>query len=1117
MIQKIFLTTILLTLFFGINMNAQKFPQNTTVKVEEAEVEVTHAKFVGKTRKLSDLVPMNLSPNIKRANNKKIRKKEVANFIGRRGVRPEPVNPWAITPDPDPIRQTVNDVSRGPDFLIEPIINMNGINAGGSPSDPTGDVGQNFYMQAVNATAFRIYNKDGSPATNAISANTLWNDIGFSSAGDPIILYDQEMSRWIITEFPPGNQLLFAISVTDDPTGSYNVYNFSTPNFPDYPKYAVWNNSYVCTTNEQGGGVLPAYFINRQEILDGAPAPTIQRLQLPGFPGAPGFFVGTPVDWSGMTAPPMDMNPMVLRISDNAWGGSANDQIDVFSIDVDWANPNNTQVTTTSVELSAFDTDACASPGPNFGCIPQMNGAGIDGLPDIPMFQPHYRNFGTHESLVFDFLVNANTPADIIAGIRWVELRKTPGADWTLYQEGTYSPDDGLHRFNAGIAMDASGNIGMAYNVSSPTSFPGLRFTGRFASDPLGEMTVIEYNLVEGGSANGSGRWGDYPHMTIDPTDDRTFWFTSEYRTTTATRTRIATFRLERDTTDIGVVALNTPVSGSLLSTNETVDITIRNFGLDTQMVFNAGYIFENGTEVVEAINMQLLPDSTITHTFTPTVDMSTVGNYDFKLFTSLVDDSAIHNDTFRVVVSNQPRWDAGITNIIGLDGVNCSDPIPSELVLTNFGSETLTTATISITINGAVQTPISWTGSLAMGETENIPYDVSNLLNGANDITASASMPNGMTDEIMTNDATTRSFDAILDGVDISLIINLDNFAQETTWELATLNGDVVFSGGPYPGQNNSQVIETWCLDPDDCYEFTIFDSYGDGICCGYGFGSYSIVDADGLDLFASTGEFGTSETNEFCATFACSLSGDIDISNETAAGAGDGALMITAVNGVGPFMYSIDGGVTFSSTNVFNGLSGGTFNIVIMDVAECLYEETVEVATCAIEISATVVNETVSGNADGSITISSTGGQGTIQYSTNGVIFGSNNMFTNLPMGDYTVFARDESGCQASITVTVDINVSTGDLTFGTAVEVLPNPTNGVFRINVIGLNRADVFLPIILYDASGKFIYQSQLAKYDDTYTSQVSLVSFPSGTYFVRLLDENIDRLVKVVKN
>ena len=517
--RKSFLTIICLTLFFGLGLNAQKSPKKSTsvTKIEHnVKVEVTHMNYLGKTRKLRDLVPLNPTSAEKKAGNKKIKKKEVANFVGR-GKKTIPSNPNALPIGPDPVRQLKMDLNKADDFLIEPLVNINGLSSGSSPNDPTGDIGLDYYIQAVNATSFRVFDKDGSSVTSTINANTLWSDIGFSSAGDPIILFDQEVSRWIITEFPSGNQLLFAISETSDPTGSWDVWNFSTPNFPDYPKYGVWNNCYVVTTNEQGNGVLPSYFINRDDILNVVTDPQIQRLQLSGIPGGPGFFVATPVDWTGLTPPPADALPMVLRLNDDAWGNTSNDQIDIFQIDIDWDNSSNTSVTTTSVQTSAFNTAACAAPGAGFACIPQLDGDGIDGLPETIMNQPHYRNFGTHESLVFNFLVNANTPSDIIAGIRWVELRRMPGGNWELYQEGTYAPDDGLHRFNGTMCMDAGGNIALAYNVSSPDSYPGLRFTGRFASDPLGEMTVIEYNVQEGGSANPFHRWGDYAHMSIDP------------------------------------------------------------------------------------------------------------------------------------------------------------------------------------------------------------------------------------------------------------------------------------------------------------------------------------------------------------------------------------------------------------------------------------------------------------------------------------------------------------------------------------------------------------------------------------------------------------------------
>ena len=220
-----------------------------------------------------------------------------------------------------------------------------------------------------------------------------------------------------------------------------------------------------------------------------------------------------------------------------------------------------------------------------------------------------------------------------------MELRRVNGGDWTVYQEGTYAPDDGLHRFMGGIAMDGNGNIALGYSVSSLDEFPGLRFTGRRAGDPLGEMTVEEYVAVAGEGNVGGSRFGDYAKMAIDPADDRTFWFTGEYAGANGWKTRIFSFNLGRDTIDIGPTALVTPQDSPDLTDTETVEIQIRNFGIDTQSVFNVGYIFENGAPVIETVNFELAPDSTYNHVFTPTVDLSVVGEYEFRVFTDLADD----------------------------------------------------------------------------------------------------------------------------------------------------------------------------------------------------------------------------------------------------------------------------------------------------------------------------------------------------------------------------------------------------------------------------------------------------------------------------------------------
>jgi hypothetical protein len=135
-----------------------------------------------------------------------------------------------------------------------------------------------------------------------------------------------------------------------------------------------------------------------------------------------------------------------------------------------------------------------------------------------------------------------------IAGVRWYEIRRTEGV-FSVHQQGTFAPNDGVHRWMGSVAMDKSGNMALGYSVSNgDTVFPGIRYTGRLAGDPLGDMTLGEAVLIEGsGSQRVSSRWGDYTDMTVDPTDDCTFWYVNEYYQVSSQRgwqTRIGSFRL---------------------------------------------------------------------------------------------------------------------------------------------------------------------------------------------------------------------------------------------------------------------------------------------------------------------------------------------------------------------------------------------------------------------------------------------------------------------------------------------------------------------------------------------------------------------------------------------
>ena len=175
--------------------------------------------------------------------------------------------------------------------------------------------------------------------------------------------------------------------------------------------------------------------------------------------------------------------------------------------------------------------------------VPQGSSSSLDPLREVIMNRLAYRNFGSHETLVGNFVTDIN--GNNIGGVRWFELRKTGAGAWSLYQEGTYAPTTTDNRWMGGIAMDGAGNIALGYNVSSQTVYPSIRYAGRLASDPLGTLPQGEYTLINGSGVNGSNRYGDYSAMSVDPVDDCTFWFTGQWNASSQWSTRIGAFKFD--------------------------------------------------------------------------------------------------------------------------------------------------------------------------------------------------------------------------------------------------------------------------------------------------------------------------------------------------------------------------------------------------------------------------------------------------------------------------------------------------------------------------------------------------------------------------------------------
>lgn len=451
--------------------------------------------------------------------------------------RPEVVNFDALPQGEDPIRQK----NFGTIPAKSTVANFNGL-LGGFPPDPSGAAGPNHYVQAIN-TAFRIYDKTGQPITPSKNLNTLWP--GSSNSGDPIVMYDRNADRWVITQFQTGsNEILYAVSSTPDPTGTYYTYAYSFPTFPDYPKYSIWSDGYYMTSNTSQRNVA---VFNRDSMLVGAQTAPFVALNLPGFATDYGFRSVLPADADGELPPYGTPNYMFL-FQDDAWGGASQDEIRILKMEVDWDN----QTASISLHQSLYPSPFNAVFTPQWNDITQKGtNQKIDAIASVFNYRAQYMRWGSYNTVMLCNVVdidNNNT-----AGIRWYELRQDESTDqFEVFQEGTYAPADGQSRFLGSIGMDINGNIGMGYSLSGPDHYPSLCFTGRYKNDPLGEMTVQETMTIAGVNAQQNGnRFGDYAHLALDP-DGTTFWYTGEFISSGASRrTRIFAFNL----TDI----MNTP------------------------------------------------------------------------------------------------------------------------------------------------------------------------------------------------------------------------------------------------------------------------------------------------------------------------------------------------------------------------------------------------------------------------------------------------------------------------------------------------------------------------------------------------------------------------------
>ncbi len=411
-----------------------------------------------------------------------------------------------------------------------------------APPDTTGAVGATQYVQWVNSS-FAVFSKStGAVVYGPVAGKTLFTGFGGAcetqNDGDPVVMYDKAANRWVLMQFavPTGGPYYqcVAVSKTSDATGAYDRYAFQYTGFNDYPKAGVWPDAYYVTYNIFNGntfGGAKVCAMDRAKMLAGAVA-TQQCFQLSTAYG--GLL---PADLDGSTAPPAGAPNYVVNLGTSA--------LNLWKFHVDWTTSANSTLTgPKSIPVTAFAA-ACAGGT----CVPQAGTSNkLDSLADRAMFRLAYRNFGTYESLIVNHAVKVGTTKqNTYSATRWYELRDPSATTPTVYQQSTYAPDT-TSRWMGSMAMDKQGNLALAYSASSATIKPALRYASRLKADTLNTLSN-ETTIIQGAGAQGVGltRWGDYSTMTIDPVDDCTFWFTSEYLKADGTfnwSTRIHSFKV---------------------------------------------------------------------------------------------------------------------------------------------------------------------------------------------------------------------------------------------------------------------------------------------------------------------------------------------------------------------------------------------------------------------------------------------------------------------------------------------------------------------------------------------------------------------------------------------
>jgi hypothetical protein len=285
---------------------------------------------------------------------------------------------------------------------------------------------------------------------------------------------------------------------------------------------------------------------------------------------------------------------------------------------------------------------------------------------------------------------------------------------------------------------------------------------------------------------------------------------------------------------------------------------------------------------------------------------------------------------------------------IEGLPKEVCGNTVTPSVVIRNSGGTDLTSLTINYDVNGVPATPYQWTGNLAFLENATVALPAASFTPQANNtFNVSLSAPNGGVDDYPADDASSATFnEAVEGGSSVVVTIVPDNYGSETTWEIVDAIGTQIAAGGPYTDQQTTPEVTNVTMPITGCFEFNIFDSFGDGICCDWGTGNYTVV-AGGVTV-VSGGEFASEEERlfkilsvdveetELVTMFNIFPNPTSDVTTLAVSLNQSADLAIEIYNAMGQLVYAADKGTTQAGnhnfTLDFNNLESGIYFVNVI-----------------------------------------------------------------------------------------------------------------------------------------------------------------------------------------